>query len=189
MNLQTVKDSAVQACDHLNAISPAAPYALLTLAVFLSIYCMRRFAPRVWLKLEDKLGDNRIAQSLPAVLTGATVSAIVSGGDVGQSWKGALAGAVAPLLHHALKSYDGADAVLDAAQAYLLSPSKEKQAQVVDAAKSAVVANLPAIVAAAEKTTQQIPAAAPAVVVPPPPTEPVIVPAIPSAPVPAEVKP
>lgn len=110
--------------DHLKAaqlwlesnLHPAAPWALLTVGLWLSVFCVRKYLPEVWIKLE-RIGPQSapasvVFQSLPTILAGALAGVYLSGGAFGDAWKGALSGAVAPLLHHLLKAsplpYQGA---------------------------------------------------------------------------------
>lgn len=94
----------------------AAPWFGLTLAIFLVVYLVRRYRPAWWTALDSITPDGAaggVLQALPATLLGALWGVAESHqGDYSKAWKGALAGAVAPLVHHALKAsplaYQGA---------------------------------------------------------------------------------
>jgi hypothetical protein len=92
-------------------LHPIAPWALLTLAIWLGVYLTRKYAPAAWAKLASwgpSSGTaSHVAQALPALLAGTLAAAAQSGADPAQLWKGALAGALAPLAHHALKALPG----------------------------------------------------------------------------------
>lgn len=94
-----------------------APWFACTVAVWLIVYAIRKHAPYVWEYFEG-MGDvgataARILQGLPSIMLGVWVSAVANGGDIENLWKGAIAGAFAPLLHHVLKAsalpYQGAN--------------------------------------------------------------------------------
>lgn len=106
---------------YLTALHPLLPWSLLTLAIWLSVYLLRRYVPLLWelpaaLSLREiafaKLPDLKPAlsalwtvwQGLPSILLGALVGAWQLGSDPGAAWKGAAAGALAPALHHLLKA-------------------------------------------------------------------------------------
>jgi hypothetical protein len=114
---------------NLDTIKTLAPWAALTFAIWVSFYIVRKFAPKLWalpalLPLKERLETwlelvlpfgwlNSVLpllnlawsawQGLPAVLVGAMVDAVQNHVDVGHAWRGALAGALAPLAHHILK--------------------------------------------------------------------------------------
>jgi hypothetical protein len=105
----------------LTALHPLLPWGLLTLAIWLSAYVFRKLVPKLWelpaaLALREsafqRFPDLRPAlsflwsvwQGLPSVLLGALVGAWQLGSDPGAAWKGAIAGALAPALHHVLKA-------------------------------------------------------------------------------------
>lgn len=84
-----------------------APWALLTVAIWLAVYLVRKFAPNAW-EWFASLGPggelaSKTFQGLPATLAGALVGAVTTG-DYRGAFVGALAGALAPLKHHALKA-------------------------------------------------------------------------------------
>lgn len=92
----------------LETVHPAAPWAFLTLAVWLSVYVVRRYLPDAWAALE-KFGPvqapaSTVFQALPSVMAGALAGVALTGGDYREAWKGAAAGALAPLVHHVLKA-------------------------------------------------------------------------------------
>lgn len=92
----------------LETVHPAAPWAVLTTAVWLAVYVVRRYLPDVWTRLET-LGPanapaSTVFQALPSVLAGALAGVALTGGDYREAWKGAAAGALAPLVHHVLKA-------------------------------------------------------------------------------------
>jgi hypothetical protein len=106
---------------YLTALHPLAPWGLLTLAIWLSAYVIRKLVPKLWelpaaLALREaaflRFPDLRPAlsflwsvwQGLPSVLLGALVGAWQLGTDPAAAWKGAIAGALAPALHHLLKA-------------------------------------------------------------------------------------
>lgn len=92
-------------------VHPGFLWLALTGAIWLAIYLIRRFVPSLWLRFEafgpDEGKASNVFQALPAVLLGALAAVFLSGGDFASSWKGALAGALAPLWHHLLKAYRG----------------------------------------------------------------------------------
>jgi hypothetical protein len=95
---------------YLEAIHPAAPWALLTLVIWLAVYASRKWFPAAWLWLDALTPDGLIGhalQGLPAVLGGALASAFASGGDYALLWLGALSGALAPIVHHLAKVAPG----------------------------------------------------------------------------------
>lgn len=106
--------SLILARAYLEGVHPALPWALLTLAIFGAVYLTRKFLPSFWVWFDavtDDLGP-QVFQGLPSVLVGALMSVFLSGGDYGAAWKGALAGALAPVLHVVMKKlpipYQGA---------------------------------------------------------------------------------
>lgn len=92
----------------LETVHPAFPWALLTFAVWGAVYGTRRWAPTAWAFLEGYGPKGNPAanvfQALPSVMAGALAGVFLTGGDYHQAWKGAAAGALAPLVHHALKA-------------------------------------------------------------------------------------
>jgi len=104
----------VQAEQWLSAFHPAAPWVLLTVAIWLSQYLVRRYLPRAWEWIGTfggrASGDTalgmlalRLWQGLPSVLAGALIGAYAEGGSYRGAFFGALAGAAAPVKHHLLK--------------------------------------------------------------------------------------
>jgi hypothetical protein len=96
----------------LESVHPATPWALLTAACWGAVYGVRRWAPGVWARLEafgpEATPAARVFQALPSIMAGALVGVALTGGDYHQAWKGAASGALAPLIHHVMKSYRGA---------------------------------------------------------------------------------
>lgn len=92
-------------------VHPGFLWLALTGAIWIAVYLIRRFLPALWLRFEAFGPDGntaaRVFQALPAVLLGAIAAVFLSGGDFASSWKGAAAGALAPLWHHLLKAYRG----------------------------------------------------------------------------------
>lgn len=92
-------------------IGPSAPWVLLTALVFGAVRVSRRYLPRLWTWFDDVTPDGLLGktlQGLPSVLVGALSTVALTGGDVASLWKGAIAGAFAPLLHELAKNYEGA---------------------------------------------------------------------------------
>lgn len=91
-------------------IHPAAPWLLLTLGVFATVWLTRKFIPGLWVWFDSITPDGSIAhvvQALPSVLLGAVAGVLLQGGDIAEAWKGALSGALAPVVHLVLKNYEG----------------------------------------------------------------------------------
>jgi hypothetical protein len=94
----------------LESLDPAAPWLLLTAAVFASIWATRRWLPKLWVLFDSVTPDgalSKVLQGLPAVLLGAVYTVTMSGGNFGKAWKGALWGALAPVVHEIAKRYQG----------------------------------------------------------------------------------
>lgn len=104
----------------LASVDPAAPAAALVLVVFLAIYLLRRFAPRVWLAIENKLPFvdtldyrpiatvvSKFMQALPGALLGAAVASLSSGASVKTALLGVLAGFGASAVHEVMAAYKG----------------------------------------------------------------------------------
>lgn len=93
-------------------LHPTAPWALLTVGIWLAVYIVRRFWPWAWESMAawgpDKHRASQVFQALPAVLVGVIWTTYATGGNLAEAWKGAVAGAVAPLVHHFLKWVPGA---------------------------------------------------------------------------------
>lgn len=90
---------------------PLLPLALLTVAIWLTVYAVRRWLPRVWLRLElciptgTKTPVANLLLALPSVAFGAALAASLSGEvSPGVAFCGAIAGTMAPVLHHLLKA-------------------------------------------------------------------------------------
>lgn len=103
----------------LESIHPAAPWALLTLAIFAAVYLSRKFLPGLWVWFDKVTPDGTIGhvvQGLPSIGIGAIATVILTGGDFALAWKGAVFGALAPVLHLILKAvpvpYQGAVAAV-----------------------------------------------------------------------------
>jgi hypothetical protein len=119
----------------MKTVSDILPWLGLTVAIWFTTYLIRKYAPQAWrfsamLAIREWLILDVIPaeslkrfypvvefvwgtwQALPAVLAGAITEALQTGQPVAAAWKGALAGAFAPLLHHVLKAlpvpYQGA---------------------------------------------------------------------------------
>lgn len=95
----------------LAAVHPALPSLVLMLTVWLSLWGVRRWAPRAW-AIVAKWGPegstaSHLIQALPALVLGAAVAALGSGGDVIQAVSDAMVAAIAPLWHHLLKALPG----------------------------------------------------------------------------------
>lgn len=113
-------EALVQARLWLANLDPAAPAVSLMLGVFLTIYSIRRWFPRVWLLVEktvpfvDRLDYRPAAtilwkswQAWPAALLGAVVSALSTGGSAWGAVKGAALGAAVALIHELAAAYRG----------------------------------------------------------------------------------
>lgn len=113
-------EALVQARLWLANLDPAAPAVTLMLGVFLTIYSIRRWFPRVWLWVEktvpfvDRLDYRPAAtilwkswQAWPAVLLGAVVSALSTGGSAWGAVKGAALGAAVAVIHELAAAYRG----------------------------------------------------------------------------------
>lgn len=100
-------DLIARAYTALSAVHPLAPWLVLTAAIFAPQYAVRKWRP-LWWERFALLGPeaalaSKIWQGLPSVLLGATWAAFASGGDLRAAFYGALAGALAPLKHEAMK--------------------------------------------------------------------------------------
>jgi hypothetical protein len=100
---------------YLEALHPVVPWAALTVAIFGLVYATRKLTPQLWIWFDSITPDGAIShviQGLPSVGLGALLSTVLTGGDFGEAWKGAIAGALAPVLHLILKAlpvpYQGA---------------------------------------------------------------------------------
>jgi len=104
----------------LLAIDPNVPFALITIAVFATIYLVRKFAPRQWewfatLPFPFLQSDSALLwsilskawQSLPGQLLGAVMAAVSSGVSIKTAILGVLSGVVAAVAHEIAKNYRG----------------------------------------------------------------------------------
>jgi AcrR family transcriptional regulator len=91
----------------LTAINPNAPYLALTLISWAVCWALRTWAPTLWSAVAawGPPGSPvaHLVQALPSVVASAVVAALGTGLDPWAAAKGAAAGLLAPLLHHALK--------------------------------------------------------------------------------------
>jgi hypothetical protein len=91
-------------------LGPAAPWVILTALIFAGVRLSRLWFPGLWRKFDDLTPDGMIShviQGLPSVLVGAIAGVFLSGGDFATAWKGALSGALAPVIHLVMKNYTG----------------------------------------------------------------------------------
>jgi hypothetical protein len=91
-------------------IHPAMTWGLLTLAIFGLVWATRKWVPGIWIQFDKITPDGTMAhvfQGLPSVGLGAIASVVMLGGDFAEAWKGAVAGALAPLTHLFMKKYSG----------------------------------------------------------------------------------
>lgn len=97
--------------DLLFTLDPSAPYLALALGLFLAVWAVRRFLPSLWLPLTlvGAPGSplSHILQTLPSVIFGAVFAAYSTGDGVHEAVRGAVAGALAPTIHHILKLAPG----------------------------------------------------------------------------------
>jgi hypothetical protein len=113
-------EALAQARLWLANLDPAAPAVTLMLGVFLTIYSIRRWFPRVWLLVEKTVPvvdaiDYRPAatilwkawQAWPAALLGAVTSALATGGSVSGALKGAALGLAVAVIHELAAAYKG----------------------------------------------------------------------------------
>ncbi len=102
----------------ISALPPGVPWAALTAVIWLAAYLVRRYLPNLWeLPANIPFGTSDLAptvklarkvwQGLPSVLAGALAGAYMMGQDPARAWKGALAGALAPIWHEFLKGLPG----------------------------------------------------------------------------------
>jgi hypothetical protein len=88
-------------------VHPIAPWALLTVLIFLSVYASRKFCPKLWLWFDLVTPDGAVGhavQGLPSVALGALAAAFTAGpGNYGFVWCGLVSGALAPILHLLMK--------------------------------------------------------------------------------------
>lgn len=95
----------------LESFHPVTPWALLTLGIFLTVLATRKFSPALWTWFDSITPDgtvSHVVQGLPSVGVGAIFTALATPkGDYSEIWKGAIAGALAPVVHIALKKLPG----------------------------------------------------------------------------------
>lgn len=106
-----------QIIDYLTSVHITLPWALLTLAIWLTQWAVRVWVPTFWERIAnvpfpvDAGPAIKIArkswQALPSVLSGAIVGAVMMGDDPGAAWLGAMAGFAAPIWHEVLKNLPG----------------------------------------------------------------------------------
>jgi hypothetical protein len=92
----------------------AAPWVVLTILVFAGVNGIKRFAPGLWTWF-DKITPTgglleHVVMGLPSVALGAISTWLLTGGELSEIWKGAMAAALAPVLHLWAKNYQGAPA-------------------------------------------------------------------------------
>jgi hypothetical protein len=92
----------------------AAPWVVLTILIFGAVNGIKRFAPGLWTWF-DKITPTgglleHVVMGLPSVALGAISTWLLTGGELAEIWKGAMAAALAPVLHLWAKSYQGAPA-------------------------------------------------------------------------------
>lgn len=103
------------ALDWLSLQHPALPWVVMTAVIWLTALVARKIMPTKWEALARwPFGDAdlkpagmlafKIWQGVPSVLAGAILAAATMRLDYGLLWKGALAGACAPILHELLKA-------------------------------------------------------------------------------------
>jgi hypothetical protein len=102
--------------DALASVHQDLPWAAITLGVFLAVYLTRKLAPATWERFAAAVpvlaidpspvlvALSKLWQALPAVLLGAALPALASGGNVKQALVGAAMGALAPVLHELAKA-------------------------------------------------------------------------------------
>jgi hypothetical protein len=84
---------------------PAGYYGGLTALIFFMVYGSRKVLPTFWSALElDNPVGSKLLQALPGALFGMTVAGITDGGV---AFYGLLCSAVAVLIHHLAKAYEG----------------------------------------------------------------------------------
>lgn len=98
---------------YLETLWTPLPAVLLIVAIWLAQYLVRRFAPDVWESVANlPFNGARPAasvlrkawQALPSVISGALVAALTGDGSFNDTFFGAVAGALAPVLHELLKA-------------------------------------------------------------------------------------
>lgn len=96
----------------LASAHPLLPWLALVGLVWSIVYIVRRWLPALWVPLtrwpSPESPASHVLQGLPSVLLGAALGAIATpDGDASAAVYGALAGALAPLWHHALRALPG----------------------------------------------------------------------------------
>lgn len=96
---------------YLAALSPETRWSALVVAIFLIVYLVRKFAPKLWLAFEARspfvVADpapvlavlHKAFQAMPSVVLGAVIPAVLSGLDPKAAAIGALLGLVPPVQH------------------------------------------------------------------------------------------
>ncbi|HSC87431.1 MAG TPA: hypothetical protein VLC09_09190 [Polyangiaceae bacterium] len=96
--------------DYLTNIHPLLPWGLLTLSTWLLVYSVRRWLPSLWLPLtlwpNPEGPASVVVQGLPSVIFAAAFAGVTTGEPI-NTVLGAVAGALAPLWHHALRWLPG----------------------------------------------------------------------------------
>jgi hypothetical protein len=97
--------------EQLQAIHPLLPQLLVMLTTWGTMYGVRRWLPGIWSRCvawgPTGKALSHAWQALPSAVAGAVAGAAIGGGDVVQAAHGALAGLLAPALHHAAKAAPG----------------------------------------------------------------------------------
>jgi hypothetical protein len=110
-----------QLLETLAGVHPLLPWSILTLAIWVSVFAIRKWTPLLWTvptlvwardwaiarwpESDDAILDLwKVVQALPAILTGALVGAWQMGSDPSAAWKGAAAGALAPAIHYLMRA-------------------------------------------------------------------------------------
>ncbi len=95
----------------LATIHPLAPWAAISLGLWLAVYAVRRWFPAIWLTLEQavppELGKpaSNVLMALPIVAFGAAFAALTTNEEaVAMAFWGAVSASVAPIVHHLLKA-------------------------------------------------------------------------------------
>lgn len=110
-----MSESAKAAWLYLSTLGPEARWSALVSAIFLIVYLVRKFAPKVWLAFEVHspfvVADpapvlavlHKVFQAIPSVIMGAVIPALLSGGDWKAAGIGALVGMIPPVQHELAK--------------------------------------------------------------------------------------
>lgn len=98
---------------YLESIHPALPAAILVAVIWLAQYLVRRFAPLAWETMANLPFNGarpaatllrKVWQALPSIATGAFLTSLTGDGSITDAVFGAVAGALAPVLHELLKA-------------------------------------------------------------------------------------